>query len=158
MGEPIPRRLARLYSKPPAIRSNLSGIVLVEHSKAKLVHEELLPPWQQPVQILLGSDRSSGLQVTDFWSLKMRKSIIKTFFPTKSLSKVGPVFHSYQRKVENDKITKLWRDYVSSPVLVPGSQTVRSTVRLPPLSVSPSSLHLKPKKSRSLPNYPRLPR
>ena len=140
MSEPIPRRLARLYSKPPAIRSSLSGIVLLEPNKARLVHEESLPPWQQPVQILLGSDYRSGLQVTEFWSLKMRKSIIKTFFPTKSVSKVGPVFHSYKRKAADDKIKKLWKDYQSSP----GSQTLR----LPPLSISPTSLHLKSRSPR----------
>ena len=144
-----PRRLSRLQSKSPHIRNNLAGIVLVEPNKAKLVKGEVLPPWQQPVQIILGTERSNGLQVTDFWTLKMRKSVIKTFFPSKSLSKVGPVFHSYERQLDSDRIKKLWQNYTQTESQSTVNRSPRD-LHLPPLSVSPSALQLrKPRKFRN---------
>lgn len=131
-------------SKPVLVRSSLPGIVLVQSNKAQLLDEDLLPPWQQPVQILLGSDRSSGMQVTDLWTLQMRKNIVKAFFPGKNTSKVRAVFHSHQKKAESDKLRKRWGAYLDPVALPLGSQT-RKAAKLPPLSVSASSLHIKPK-------------
>lgn len=133
-------------SKPTLVRSSLSGAVLVESNKASLLNEEMLPPWQQPVSIRLGSDRSSGMQVTDLWTLKMRKNIVKALFPAKNTSKIGAVFHSHQRKAESDKLQKRWGMYMDDPATMHlGSQTSRKAAKLPPMSVSATSLHIKPK-------------
>ena len=146
MAKSLRRHPPPALSKPTLVRSSLSSAVLVEANKASQLKEEMLPPWQQPVQIHLSSDRSSGMQVTDLWTLKMRKNIVKALFPAKNTSKIGAVFHSHQRKAESDKLQKRWGAYMDGPVTLPfGSQTSRHAAKLPPLSVSASSLHIKPK-------------
>lgn len=146
MAKSLRRHQAPPLTKPTLVRSSLSDAVLVEANKASLLKDEVLPPWQQPVQIHLSSDRSSGMQVTDLWTLKMRKNIVKALFPKKNTSKIGAVFHSHQRKADSDKLQKRWGVYMDSPVTLPlGSQTSRNAAKLPPLSVSASSMHIKPK-------------
>ena len=148
MAQPPRRTPSQTLSKPGLVRRSLPGIVLVERSKVQLLDEEMLPPWQQPVQIHLGSDRSSGMQVTDLWTLKMRKNIVKAFYPAKNTSKVGSVFHSHQRKTESDKLRKRWGAFLDPVELPLGSQTSKPA-KLPPLSVSASSLHVKPRATLS---------
>ena len=84
------------------------------------------------------------MQVTDFWTLKMRKDIVKSFFPSKGVSKVGAVFHAQKRKETEEKIMKHWRKFTSE--ISAESETprsLRSSIKLPSLVSSPS--HLFPK-------------
>ena len=92
---------------PKVLRSRFPGFTLVEPPSISVLREVPVPPWQQPVQLVFGSGSPlAGVQCSDFWSNRMRCSVVRSFFPSKGRSKVASSFHSHEKKQFVKKLTR----------------------------------------------------
>ena len=125
------------FTRPIVVQSPRFSMVLIEPPKTRVLQGEVVPPWLQPIELRLENSPSTGMQVSDLWTHRMRKRVVEDFFPNRVKSKVAPIFHAYYTNVSKQKQLRRFKKHGSTPSLNLGStRSDRSMVEKEKLTLS----------------------